>query len=245
MSPKVNWSLPSLMQALHEGVEQDLKAQPRGIGPCVGQRREQRGGLAHAFRKIPAATLCRGESDRRGQQGQVSDQIDIVLFDRQYTPLIFEHHGQIVVPVEAVYALFESKQDIRPRFVRYAQQKVASVRRLHRTSAPVQTIDGQRTATPQPILAGFLAWENKWTTAGIGKYLSPLLAADQEEGRLDFGCIAAYGTFGCQGAKCVTSTPHDKAATCFLLELITRLQRMGTAPAIDMTAYARWLTREN
>ena len=26
MSPKVDWSLPSLMQALHEGVEQDLKA---------------------------------------------------------------------------------------------------------------------------------------------------------------------------------------------------------------------------
>ena len=165
-----------------------------------------------------------------------------MLFDRQYTPLIFEHHDQIIVPVEAVYALFEAKQDIRADFVRYAQQKVASVRRLHRTSAPVQTIDGQRTATPQPILAGFLAFENKWKAATTGKNLSPLLAADQGEGRLDFGCIAVYGTFGCQGADCVTSTPHGKATTCFLLELITRLQRMGTAPAIDMAAYARWLS---
>ncbi len=39
--------------------------------------------------------------------------------------------------------------------------------------------------------------------------------------------------------------PHDKATTCFLLELITRLQRLGTAPAIDMAAYARWLVRQN
>jgi len=177
--------------------------------------------------------------------GQFSDQIDVVLFDRQYTPLIFEHHDQIIVPAEAVYALFEAKQDIRPRYVRYAQRKVATVRRLYRTSAPVQTIDGQRTAEPQPMLAGFLALENKWKTADMGKYLSPLLAADQGEGRLDFGCIAAYGTFGCEGANCVSPAPHDQAATCFLLELITRLQRMGTAPAIDMAAYARWLVRES
>jgi len=92
---------------------------------------------------------------------------------------------------------------------------------------------------------GFLAFENTWKTADIGKYLSPLLAADQEEGRLDFGCIAAYGTFGCEGANCVTPAPHDKATTCFLLELITQLQRIGTAPAIDMPAYAPWLVRKN
>ena len=47
--------------------------------------------------------------------GQFSDQIDIVLFDRQYTPLIFEHQNEIVVPVEAVYALFEAKQEIKAR----------------------------------------------------------------------------------------------------------------------------------
>ena len=95
-----------------------------------------------------------------------------MLFDRQYTPLIFEHQNEIVVPAEAVYALFEAKQEIKAEFVRYAQQKVATVRRLHRTSAPVQTIDGQRTARPQPILAGFLAFESHWKTATIGKYLA-------------------------------------------------------------------------
>jgi hypothetical protein len=89
----------------------------------------------------------------------------------------------------------------------------------------------------------------RFETAGhppdVGKYLSPLLAAEQEEGRLDFGCIAAYATFSRERANRVISTSSDKAATCFLLELITRLQRMGTAPAIDMAAYARWLMRES
>lgn len=55
------------------------------------------------------------------------------------------------------------------------------------------------------------------------------------------GCIAAYGTFGCDGADCRTSIQHDKAVTSFLLDLITKLQKIGTAPAIDMTAYAAWL----
>ena len=96
-----------------------------------------------------------------------------------------------------------------------------------------------------PSWRDFWLLKNTWKTATIGKNLSPSLAAEQEEGRLDFGCIAAYGTFGCEGADCLTWASHRKATTCFLLELITRLQRIGTAPAIDMAAYAPWLVREN
>ena len=50
--------------------------------------------------------------------------------------------GLAVVPVEAVYAVFESKQEVERRMVQYAQQKVASVRRLKRTSITVPTISG-------------------------------------------------------------------------------------------------------
>ena len=241
MSFKVEWSLPRLMQALHERVAQDLKTARETLGHPVAKGEGSEAVWATLFRKYLPQRYAVGKATIVDSNGQFSDQIDIVLFDRQYTPLIFEHQNEIIVPVEAVYALFEAKQEMRANFVRYAQRKVASVRRLHRTSAPVQTIDGRRTAKPQPILAGYLAFENSWTPATTGKNLSHILAAEQKEGRLDFGCIAAYGTFSRQGANRVTSTPHDKAATCFLLELITRLQRMGTAPAIDMAAYARWL----
>jgi len=244
MSPKSEWSLPRLMQALHQRVEQDLKTTREALAHPSAKGDSSEAVWSTLFTKYLPQRYAVAKATIVDSNGKFSDQIDIVLFDRQYTPLIFEHRDQIIVPAEAVYALFEAKQDIRPRYVRYAQKKVASVRRLHRTSVPVQTIDGRRTAKPQPILAGFLAFENTWKTADMGKYLSPLLDADQGEGRMDFGCIAAYGTFGCEGANCITPAPHDKAATCFLLELITRLQRIGTAPAIDMAAYARWLVRE-
>ena len=159
MSPKVQWSLPKLMRALHEGVEQELKASREAVAHASAKGESTEEVWRTLFTKYLPQRYAAAKATVVDSKGKFSDQIDIVLFDRQYTPLIFEHHGQMVVPAEAVYALFESKQDIRPRFVRYAQKKVASVRRLHRTSAPVQTIDGQRTAAPQPILAGFLAWK--------------------------------------------------------------------------------------
>jgi hypothetical protein len=236
------WSLSVLMQGLHDRVAQDLKIARAALGHPVAKGDGSELVWSTLFEKylpkryaVAKATIC-------DSHGDFSDEIDVVLFDRQYTPLIFEHQNQYVVPAEAVYAVFESKQEINARFVKYAQQKVATVRRLYRTTAQIQTIDGPRTATPQPILSGFLAFESGWKTVPIDRFLSLSLAADQGEGRLDIGCIAAYGTFGCEGADCVSSVQHDKATSCFLLDLITRLQGIGTAPAIDMTAYAQWLS---
>ncbi len=103
------------------------------------------------------------------------------------------------------------------------------------------TIDGLRKATPQPILAGFVAFENGCTVDNVTTYPTQALANDQGDGRLDIGCIAAFGTFGCEGSDCQTSIAHDKAGTSFLLGLITELQKIGTVPAIDMAAYAKWL----
>ena len=145
-----------------------------------------------------------------------------------------------MIPAEAVYAVFESKQEANASYIEYAQKKAASVRRLQRTSAEVMTIDGLRRAMPQPILAGFLAFESGWKS-DVAEYLGKALVKDQGDGRLDVGCIAAYGTFGCGGTDCQTTNEHDKAVTSFLLDLITKLQKIGTAPAIDMTAYAVWL----
>lgn len=80
-----------------------------------------------------------------------------------------------------------------------------------------------------------------WKSDSADQYLKKALAKDQGDGRLDMGCIAAYGTFGCADDDCQTSIEHDKAVTSFLLDLITKLQKIGTAPAIEMTAYASWL----
>lgn len=235
------WSLPRLMQGLHERIERDLQEARHLLGHPVAKG----DGSERVWTKLFGTYLPKRYTPAKAtivdSHGHFSDEIDVVLFDRQYTPLIFELEGQIVVPVEAVYAVFESKQEINAGFIEYGQQKVATVRRLHRTTAQVQTIDGPRTAELQPILGGFLTFESGWKTRPIDEYLAKALAVDQGDGRLDVGCIAAYGTFGCEGAGCLASGQHDRATTCFLLALITRLQLIGTAPAIDMGAYAPWL----
>lgn len=56
--------------------------------------------------------------------GVFSEQIDVVVFDRQYSPFIFRYQGATIVPAESVYAVFEAKQSINAGEVRYAQGKV-------------------------------------------------------------------------------------------------------------------------
>jgi hypothetical protein len=238
------WSLPVLMQGLHARVEHDLKVARDALGHPVAKGDGSEAVWIQLFRNylpkryaIDKATIC-------DSRGEFSDEIDVAIYDRQYAPLIFEHQGQFVIPAESVYAVFESKQEITGPFVEYAQAKVRTVRALHRTSTEVRTIDGLRTAELQPILGGFLAFENGWKTNPPDEFLSPFLQKDQELGRLDIGCVAAYGTFGCYGANCISTAPHERAVTCFLLDFITKLQRIGTAPAIDMSAYAEWLGRD-
>jgi hypothetical protein len=71
-----------------------------------------------------------------------------------------------------------------------------------------------------------------------------LLAKGPDDRRLDLGCVAAHGTFGCSSAGCHAVTSQPTAATAFLLELIARLQDSATVPMIDVRAYARWLVVE-
>ena len=87
--------------------------------------------------------------------GNFSDQIDVVVFDRQYSPFIFKYQGQTIVPAESVYAAFEAKQSANATQIRYAQDKVATVRRLHRTSLPIPHAGGVFPAKALiPILGG-------------------------------------------------------------------------------------------
>lgn len=88
-------------------------------------------------------------------KGTFSQQIDVVVFDRQYSPFIFNYEDQTIIPAESVYAVFEAKQAINAAQIAYAQAKVASVRQLHRTSLPIPFAYGTYPAKPLiPILTG-------------------------------------------------------------------------------------------
>src|SRR5262249_40537879 len=158
-----------------------------------------------------------------------------VIFDRQYSPLIFHYQDQTIIPAESVYAVFEAKQSINAEYVDYTQKKVASVRRLHRTSLPIPYAQGAYPPKPViPILGGILTFESDWSPA-FGHAFNEALNGGDANGRLNLGCVAAHGyfTFNPQ-----TSTYYmvagGKPATAFLFKLISQLQFTGTVPMIDV-----------
>jgi hypothetical protein len=175
--------------------------------------------------------------------GDFSHQIDVVVFDRQYSPFVFHFGGQIVVPAESVYAVFEAKQTINAENVQYAQRKVASVRKLHRTSLPVPYVEGiMKPKILQHIIGGLLTFQSDWNPP-LSEPLIAALRVDSAGGLLDIGCIAAHGTFTFDSATGHSINPSSKAATSFLFELIARLQDSATVPMIDIRAYSNWLTK--
>ena len=176
--------------------------------------------------------------------GNFSQQIDVVIFDRQYSPFIFTYENETIIPAESVYAVFEAKQTADAALVAYAQEKVASVRRLHRTSLPIPYAKGVYPAKALiPILGGLLTFESEWSPA-LGPSFEKALSANVGDGRLDIGCVASHGHFFfSEAASGYTFVNENKPATAFLFKLISQLQFSGTVPMIDVEAYAQWLTK--
>lgn len=173
-----------------------------------------------------------------------SEQIDVVVFDRQYSPFIFNFEGETIIPAESVYAVFEAKQTVNRELVEYAQKKVESVRRLHRTSLPIPHAGGTYDAKPLiPIYGGLLAFESDWNP-GLGQPLVDVLTGGDPGGRLELGCIAAHGYFSFnKNSGTYDLVSGGKPATAFLFRLISEPQFSGTAPMIDVQAYAKWLSK--
>jgi hypothetical protein len=89
--------------------------------------------------------------------------LDLVIYDRQYSPLLFNQDGALYVPAESVYAVLEVKPELDKGTVEYAGKKAASVRALKRTSVPVPHAGG--VFEPRKlfeILAGIVALESSW-----------------------------------------------------------------------------------
>ena len=174
-------------------------------------------------------------------QGLRSDEIDIIVFDRHYSPPLFQAGNVQYVPAEAVYAVFEVKQKIDRNTLRQACAKVSSVRRLRRTTAPIPTADGLlEPKPPHRILGGLLA-------LGFGKMdsaenvVSGMMAQVAEEQRLDLGCAIRDGSFKVSyhdtGVARVNSSPGPSSLVAFFFHLLSMLQQIGTVPAIDYTEY--------
>jgi hypothetical protein len=157
--------------------------------------------------------------------GRRSRQIDIAIFDNLYSPPLFPHSSGIHLPAESVYAVFEVKPTFSRQWLRDAAEKAASVHALHRTSVSVK---GRQAPTPPPILAGLLATTSVWTAR---TFAANLRSARHD---LNIGCCLEHGAFEDNHVG-----QPDKSLIFFILRLLDRLRAMGTAPAIDWSAYFR------
>lgn len=135
-------------------------------------------------------------------KGHLSDQIDLVIYDQQYTPFVLKQNGISYIPAEGVYAVFEVKPDLKGAakasdksisYIEYAGRKIESVRKLKRTSTNI--IDRGKQYHPRSltkILGGILTSVNtiqKQST--IEKHLKSLSGLQT----IDMGCAVEYGSF--------------------------------------------------
>lgn len=191
-------------------------------------------------------------------EGNVSQQIDIVLYDVFYTPFILNHDGFKYIPAEGVYAVFEVKQDIKNN-IEYAGKKIESVRKLKRTSIPMICTGCTHKARPlSPILGGILSstsgYEQTCTIEENLKKLTGMQSLDfcccadkysfyieYDKGFADFTDTENKAIFEHYEARKVTTVNFNKhpenSVFTFFLQLVQYLKLIGTVPAIDINAY--------
>lgn len=181
-------------------------------------------------------------------RGECSDQIDIVIYDREYSPFLYNQANQRYVPAESVYGILEVKQDLTREHLLYAGAKAASVRRLHRTSAPIPYAEGAYKPRPLPrIVAGIVTYQSSWVPP-FGEPFRNALAELPQEHQLDLGCALLHGAFEARypdGTNLeLTVVEGLRSLVQFVMRLLKQLQALATVPAIDYEAYLARFQRE-
>lgn len=177
--------------------------------------------------------------------GRESEQIDLVIHDRHFSPAFWTMGDTQFLPAECVYAVFEVKPELTKAYVEYAGHKAASVRRLHRTSGAIQQLaQGPTRPAPKRILAGIVAGRSSWTPGLDGPLVDAMrgLGADEQ---LDIGCSLSDGMFELpEGAIAddLQRSDADVGLAMFAMRLTARLNAIGTVPALDFDVYSSALT---
>jgi len=177
--------------------------------------------------------------------GEMSNQIDIVVFDRQYSPFILRQNGITYIPAECVYAVIEVKQDLSKENIIYTQNKAESVRKLKRTSIEIPHAGGIYPPKKHArILAGILALDGS-----LSKEVQGIITNADESKVVNFGCSLIGKTY----FNLPNFHPWDEnkkpyelnlqkdenSLVNFFMNLIAELQKLGTVPAIDVSSYLK------
>lgn len=191
--------------------------------------------------------------------GSLSEQQDIVIFDRHFSPFVYQDGPVLYVPAESVYAVFEAKSSpLDAAMIKAAAKKAASVRRLHRTVLDTSaknieinygTTNGRK-IDPKPIYAGILTRTSGWNPPFGDSFKTALMELSYEE-QLNFGCALETGSF-CLDYRSKevfqNNTKEDRelwiseastGMSVMILKLLSTLQRIGTVAPMDIEAYLK------
>jgi len=169
--------------------------------------------------------------------GATSDQIDVIIYDNQYTPTLLDQEDHRFVPAEAVYAVFEVKPTINKTHLEYAGSKAESVRRLDRTSISIVHAGGEYPPKPLfTIVAGIIACDIEWTNGFGAQAFRENYDSLKNEKRLDCGLAVSGSYFDSYNGSLEVGT-SDQALAYFLFRLLQQLQSLGTVPAVDWNSY--------
>ena len=180
-------------------------------------------------------------------ENHVSQQIDLVIYDQQYSHPVFVMGESKYVTAESVYAVFEIKQTLNKANMEYAGEKIQSVRELKRTSVSIASANGQaKPKTPHRIVSGILTLDAEWTDPIKDNVIKNMLALSLPQ-QIDLVCSIEHGSFsviynGALVTNIIYSTPED-SLIFFFLELLKKLQSIGTVPAIDIPEYEKVITQ--
>lgn len=225
-------TLKTLFEAKQKSMLTDLGAIRNGVfhAPTMGNASQKR--WRELLREYLPARYQVDEAHVIDSNGNQSEQIDLVIYDRQYASLAINQDGILYVPAEAVYAACEIKQNITKGNLEYSGKKIESVRKLKRTSIPIRQMNGLTVRkTPAPILGIFLAVESDYVPA-FGRSFSKNLSGLDSKKKVDL-------VFSLQDGLYKGGQPANLGLIEFLYVLLERLQKMGNAPAIDFQSYIR------
>lgn len=160
-------------------------------------------------------------------KGNISEQVDIVIYDRHFTPFIFRGENTVYIPAEGVYAVFEVKPHFDKNNYDYAIKKLKSVQSLERTSALFVHATGKDKTEPKDIFGGILTNKNKgkkcFDSINLESELSIILS-------LDYGIKVV-------NSGVIETQSKDPILAFFLLKLIEKLRTLGSVPALDVGKY--------
>jgi hypothetical protein len=178
--------------------------------------------------------------------GQTSQQIDVIIYDNQYTPTLLDQQNHRYIIAEAVYAVLEVKPTVDKSNLAYAADKAQSVRSLHRTSVPIPHAGGIHPAKALfPILAGIVGDKAGWKHGLLNQRFSQALDSFKDAQTLNFGLALHDRAFLRQSKPFDLTLCHGKlyfsqpqgSLAWFLFTLLQRLQDLGTVPAVDWSRY--------